>query len=273
MAITKLTFDEALNSAKSDAFFNYYLTNKKNGIFRDLGGACEATTSGGKITFKDGFVSVYGRRIYVENNTSINVPLTAERKGYVIIKVDTRNNEAKLELLEGTSTSYPTLKKDDLLAGDGEYDFILVGYKKTTSSITLDRSVIGYIDTNKTELDGNVSTLNGKIDANDASVRSYINGLQHGMKSVSIGLPSVNGKVYKFSLSTVSKIQDYIIYFACAGNVISIPSCMLSSSTSISFSYTYFGTNYDGFLEKSADYLFITVGDVSHKIKRIHIIY
>ena len=273
MAITKLTFDEALNSAKSDAFFNYYLTNKKNGIFRDLGGACWATTMGGKITFKDGFVSVYGRRIYVENNTSINVPLTAERKGYVIIKIDTRNNEAKLELLEGSPTSYPTLRKDDLLAGDGEYDFVLVGYKKTTSSITLDKDVVGYIDTNKSELDFNVSTLNRRMDFNDTSVRSYIKGLQHGMRSIGIGLPSVNGTVYKFSLSSVPKVEDYIIYFECLGNIISVPSRMLSAGTSTSFSYTYFGTNYQGYIEKSGDYLFITVGESDHKIKKIHIIY
>ena len=273
MAITKLTFDEALNSAKSDAFFNYYLTNKKNGIFRDLGGACEATTMGGKITFKDGFVSVYGRRIYVENNTSINVPLTSERKGYVIIKIDTRNNEAKLALLEGSPTSYPTLRKDDLLAGDGEYDFVLVGYKKTTSSITLDKYVIEYIDTNKSELDRNVSTIYRKIDFNDTSVRSYIKELQHGMRSVGIGLPNVNGKTYKFSLSSVPKVDDYIIYFECLGNIISVPSCMLRAGTSTSFSYTYIGTNYQGFMEKTADFLFITVDGIDHKIKRIHIIY
>ena len=29
MAVTKLTFDEALNTAKNDAYFNWYLTNLK----------------------------------------------------------------------------------------------------------------------------------------------------------------------------------------------------------------------------------------------------
>lgn len=41
MGLKKLTFDEALNTAKDDAFFNWYLTNKTNGIFTDLGDKCE----------------------------------------------------------------------------------------------------------------------------------------------------------------------------------------------------------------------------------------
>ena len=96
MGLKKLTFDEALNTAKDDAFFNWYLTNKTNGIFTDLGDKCDATSSNGKITssngkitFKDGFVSIYGRRIYIENGTNISVSLDSTKKGYVILKVDT----------------------------------------------------------------------------------------------------------------------------------------------------------------------------------------
>ena len=45
MGLKKLTFDDALNTAKDDAFFNWYLTGKTNGIFNDLGGKCKATSA------------------------------------------------------------------------------------------------------------------------------------------------------------------------------------------------------------------------------------
>ena len=87
MGLKKLTFDEALNTAKDDAYFNWYLTNKINGFFYDLWNKCEATSINGTITFKDGFVSIYGRRIYIDNGTSISISLNKTCKGYVILSI------------------------------------------------------------------------------------------------------------------------------------------------------------------------------------------
>src|SRR5574344_942201 len=98
MALVKLTFDGAINTAKNDAIFNYYLVNKQNGIFYDLGGRLTASISNGKITFVDGFVSIYGRKVYVEENTSIIVTLDSTAYGIVVIKADTSTNAVTLEL-------------------------------------------------------------------------------------------------------------------------------------------------------------------------------
>jgi len=273
MAITKLTFDEALNSAKNDAFFNYYLTNKQNGIFRDLGGACTPSTSGGKITFKDGFVSIYGRRVYIENNTSIIVPLIAERKGYVILKIDTRNDEAGIELKEGTSTSFPSLTQEDLLLNDGIYEFPLVGYLKTASSLSLITNVTSYIDTNETQLLTNVNALNNKIGLNDKAVRELIDSKQHGLRTSSVYLSARGNKYSKFDLSSFSDKSSYIIYFSVMDNVVSAPIYMIRRRTTLSFKYLYSGTQYQGFLEMSGNTLTIQVGVSGYEVTYVYIVY
>ena len=180
MGLKKLTFDEALNTAKDDAYFNWYLTNKINGIFYDLGNKCEATSINGTITFKDGFVSIYGRRIYIDNGTSISVSLNKTCKGYVILKVDTVNNEVSLTSKEGTSSNYPSLSQTNLLSEDGVFEFPMVGYSKTTTSLTLDKSVITYIRTNKDERNDGDTNLKQLFKYDIATVNNTINSKQHG---------------------------------------------------------------------------------------------
>ena len=253
MGLKKLTFDEALNTAKDDAFFNWYLTNKTNGIFTDLGDKCEATSSNGKITFKDGFVSIYGRRIYIENGTNISVSLDSTKKGYVILKVDTINNEASLTLKEGTSSNYPSLTQTNLLESDGVFEFPMIGYSKTTTSLTLDKSVIKYIETNQT-----------KIDTTRNNCLTQVSEAKTELKSES---------TYKFNISSMISKPAVLITFACCNNIFAVSLNTLKGTTNLTFTYNYLGSNYNGYIERSGDYLYIELGSSTHTLKRIDCFY
>ena len=273
MGLKKLTFDEALNTAKDDAFFNWYLTNKTNGIFTDLGDKCEATSSNGKITFKDGFVSIYGRRIFIENGTNISVSLDSTKKGYVILKVDTINNEASLTLKEGTSSNYPSLTQTNLLESDGVFEFPMIGYSKTTTSLTLDKSVIKYIETNQTKIDTTRNNCLTQVSEAKTELNNRINGLQHGLRCQSFTFPTKSESTYKFNISSMISKPAVLITFACCNNIIAVSLNTLKGTTNLTFTYNYLGTNYNGYIERSGDYLYIELGSSTHTLKRIDCFY
>ena len=254
MAVTKLTFDEALNTAKNDAYFNWYLTNKTNGIFKDLGNACEASASNGSITFKDGFVSVYGRRVYI----------------YVVLKVDTINNKAEILLHEGTSSNYPTLTQEDLLEQDGVFELPLVGYSKTTTTLTLDKSCISYISTNKEELTNTSEKLSDALKQEVNTLNSTIKSKQHGLQYVVFYQYSRSNNTIKFDITSVMSKDSVILSFAFCNNIISISLDLLKGTTAISFGYRYLGTDYQGSIERSGNFLFITVEESTHNIKKLY---
>ena len=137
MAIQKITFDAASVSSKMDADINHFLTSAVNGIFYGILGRCVASVSNNYISFQNGYVQVYGRRIFVESGTKISVSLDGSAYGIVIIKIDLGNNTITLEKKEASS-AYPTLTQNDLMNGGLIYEFPLCRYTKTSSSITLD---------------------------------------------------------------------------------------------------------------------------------------
>ena len=274
MGLKKLTFDEALNTAKDDAFFNWYLTNKTNGIFNDLGGKCEATSSNGKITFKDGFVSIYGRRIYIENGTNISVSLDSTKKGYVILKVDTINNEASLTLKEGTSSNYPSLTQTNLLESDGVFEFPMVGYSKTTTSLTLDKSVIKYIETNQTKIDSNYDTLNKKINSKVEDLEETIEGKQHGMLCYFSGITKQSGDLFYYDLSAIMKTHsEGLLCFKAGGSFIAVAIPMIRSQSSFTFDYRYLNTWYQGSIEYSNYTVTIEVANEAHLHEYVYYYY
>lgn len=139
MALIKITFDNASVTSKQDADCNHFLAGGVNGIIDKVLGKCQASVSNSYIQFQSGYVQVYGRRVFVENGTKIQVSLDATAKGYVYIKFDLGNNNVTLEKKEAAS-SYPSLTQNDLMNGGLIYEFPLARYSKTTSSITLDSS-------------------------------------------------------------------------------------------------------------------------------------
>ena len=137
MAIQKITFDAASVSSKMDADINHFLTSGVNGIFYGILGRCQASVSNNYISFQNGYVQVYGRRIFVESGTKISVSLDGSAYRIGVIKNDLGNKTISLDKKEASS-AYPTLVQNDLMNGGLIYEFPLCRYTKTSSSITLD---------------------------------------------------------------------------------------------------------------------------------------
>ena len=137
MGLIKITFDNASVTSKQDADCNHFLANKQSGVLDGILGKCQASISNSYIQFQSGYIQVYGRRVFVESGTKIQIPLDANAYGYVYIKFDLGNNVVTLEKKEASS-SYPSLTQQDLMNGGLVYEFPLTRYQKTTSSITID---------------------------------------------------------------------------------------------------------------------------------------
>ena len=136
MALIKITFDGSSVSSRQDAEVNHHLGGLvPAGIIEGLGGEVAYSVSNNYINFKSGYVQIYGRRIYVEDGSSVYISLDADKYGYVIIEVNLAANTVNLTKVEGDT--YPTLKQNNLLETSGIYQFPLAKYHKTTSSITL----------------------------------------------------------------------------------------------------------------------------------------
>ena len=107
MGVQKITFDGASVNSKIDAELYHFLFSKQIGIVKDFKNSVNFTISSNTITFKDGYVSVYGRVVYVENNTQIKITLDSNKKGFVVLGINTSNNEVSIYLKE-QSGSYPS---------------------------------------------------------------------------------------------------------------------------------------------------------------------
>lgn len=148
MALVKITFDGSSVTAKQDADINYHLTGLvASGIIKGLGSELSYSSSNNYITFNDGYVQIYGRRIYVETGTRVYISLDSSKYGYVIISVNLANNTASIGVAEA-SNDYPTLTQQNLATGGTIYQMPIAKYRKTTTSITLDTSFQrNYIET------------------------------------------------------------------------------------------------------------------------------
>ena len=261
MALVKLTFDGAINTAKNDAIFNYYLVNKVNGIFYDLGGRISPGVSNGKITFADGFVSIYGRRVYVEKDTSVTVTLDSSAYGIVVIRADTSANTVTLELKEAAS-SYPSLTQTNLLEEEGVFELPVCYYRKTASSLTVDTSPLVYIRTDKDQLDSAKDEINGTIGSK-----------QYGIKTDYIAYNSYSDGKHTFHLTSLAEKDTKLVSFYICNNLVTFNLTILGGYSCVTFTYIYLGTTYKGTLTLSNNILTLTAGDTSHKVKGIYVSY
>ena len=146
MALQKITFDGSSVTSKKDADINHHLGGLvPAGIISGLGSECSVSVSNNYITFQDGYVQIYGRRIYLEANSQVYVSLDSTKYGYVVIEVNLSNNTVSLKSIETTSTSYPSLTKQNLMTSGTLYQFPIAKYKKSTTSIVLQEFTPTYI--------------------------------------------------------------------------------------------------------------------------------
>ena len=148
MGLIKITFDGSSVSSKQDADINYHVTGLvPAGIIRGLGSELSYTASNNYITFQDGYVQIYGRRLYVEAGSQVYVSLDSTKYGYVVITVNLLNNTATLGIAESSSSAYPTLTQENLHKGGSTYQMPIAKYSKTTTSLTLQTLERTYIET------------------------------------------------------------------------------------------------------------------------------
>ena len=139
MALQKITFDGSSVTSKRDADINHHLGGLvRAGIIEGLGNECQVSVSNNYITLRDGYVQIYGRRIYVEDGSQVYISLDSTKYGYVVVEVNLSSNSVALKAVETSSSSYPNLTQQDLTTTGTLYQFPIAKYKKTTSSITLD---------------------------------------------------------------------------------------------------------------------------------------
>ena len=140
MGLVKITFDDSTVTSKEDADINYHLGNLvPAGIIKGLGDQCSASISNNRIIFGSGYVQIYGRRIFVESQTSVSITTDSTKYGYVIITVNLSTNSVLMTTVESTSSSI-SLTQQDLSRSGTIYQMPLIKYRKTTSSVSFDTS-------------------------------------------------------------------------------------------------------------------------------------
>lgn len=262
MAVVKLTFDGSLNTAKQDADFNHYIVSGQIGIVKGLGGEVAATSSNGKITFSSGYVLAYGRKVYIEEGTSIDISMDSDANGYIVVCIDTSQNTVTIHTKEKVS-GYPTLTQDNLLEGDGKYEVPICSYVKTTSSLSIGTKDVQYVKTSEILVDEAKSELTTKI-----------NSIQNGMKYSYMLASTYSNNIYKFTLSDEIKSKDCVlIHFYLANNIFTVALNMLKGITGLSQNFRYLESDYSLSYEYSNGILYIDISNTSLTLKGIYLIY
>lgn len=254
MALQKITFDGASVSAKVDADLYHFLLSNQVGIIKGFKNEVGHTISSNTITFKDGYVSVYGRLVYVESNTQIKVTLDSSKKGFVVLGINTSTNNATLYLKEQAG-SYPNLTTTNLLNNDGLYELVLCAYNKTATSISVDNSYQKrYIRSYMYEVDN----LRDEIEAEGEPMQ--------------INPTKVSSGVY-----TVGNLNSYIltrsiISVQLTSAVVTFPGALLfiTVGSSGSVNYRHTGADYTLGLSYQNGTLTISCGSTSHQIHRVY---
>jgi len=256
MGLVKLTFNGANNTAKMDAYISAFLTSYENGVVNGLGDSCKYTIANGNITFSSGVISIYGRRVYVEAGTVVSVPLDSNKYGYVILNINTEDNNVYLST-EESDGAYPTLTQNNLLKQDGLYQFPMCGYIKTVSSLTADANFsINYIN-----------TLSDKVEIAKSELEK-----QFSMQWIKYS--SYSSNVYKFKLERVTDMSRCLILVPIDSNTtVTIPGGFLKSKGSIgTCQYRLNGSDYSLTFERTSDdMLYLTTGYLTHLLNYIYI--
>lgn len=143
MSLQKITFTNSTVSAQKDADFYYFLLNDI-GVLRGIKHGLQVTNNVNRIVFKSGYVNIYGRMLFIEEDTTVTIPLDQVAYGYVIIRVNTSNNTAELTYKEGTA-NYPDLTQENIMQEFGIYEFALAKYSKTSTNLALQEFTPKYI--------------------------------------------------------------------------------------------------------------------------------
>lgn len=250
MGVQKITFDGANVSAKQDADLHHFLFSSEIGILRSIKTEVSFTLANNIITFSEGYAVVYGRLLYIENNTTVNVNPDSTRQGLVVLGVNTATNQATIYTKEN-SGSYPALTRDNLLNTNGLYELVLCAYSKTTTSVTLNTYSRLMIDTPATKLTGLRNDIRQEFNYQRKSLTTISNG------------------VYRFSVNGSQEIdQSLIVVMVNISTAVVIPGAMLFINTGSNTFVTYqYGTSSFSMLVSYENNLVtVSLGNTTHRI-------
>jgi hypothetical protein len=253
MGLQKITFEGGNVTSKVDSDLYHFLFSSDVGILKGLKSEISYTLANNTITLSDGYVSVYGRIIYIENQTTIGVTPDSSKFGYVILGVNTTNNSVSLYLKEQTG-SYPSLIINNLLVTDGIYELVLCAYSKTTTSVTL-------------------TSYSRKLISNDrARVNDLDNQVFNHYLPVRKSLTLVNAGTYRFSGTSSDELRQSILYVTINNHeVVTFPGeqmfLFVGSNTSIS--YRYASGDYSLSVVYENGIVTLTTGNTTHNITSV----
>jgi hypothetical protein len=253
MGLQKITFEGGNVTSKVDSDLYHFLFSSDVGILKGLKSEISYTLANNTITLSDGYVSVYGRIIYIENQTTIGVTPDSSKFGYVILGVNTTNNSVSLYLKEQTG-SYPSLIINNLLVTDGIYELVLCAYSKTTTSVTL-------------------TSYSRKLISNDrARVNDLDNQVFNHYLPVRKSLTLVNAGTYRFSGTSSDELRQSILYVTINNHaVVTFPGeqmfLFVGSNTSVS--YRYASGDYSLSVVYENGIVTLTTGNTTHNITSI----
>lgn len=253
MAIQKVTFEGGNVTSKIDSDLYHFLFSSDVGILEGLKSECGYTLANNTITFSDGYVSVYGRIIYIEHQTTIGVTPDSSKYGYAILGVNTANNTINLYLKEQTG-GYPSLTQTNLLTTAGLYEFVLCAYTKTTTSVTLSSYSRKLIQSDKKR----VNDLDDNINNNYLPKQQTLN--------------RVTGGTYTFSGTNSVELRDSILYVTINNNtVVTFPgqTMFLFVGSNTSVSYRYGNADYSLSVIYQDGVVTLTCGNTTHNITSV----
>lgn len=253
MGLQKITFEGGNVTSKMDSDLYHFLFSSDVGILKGLKSECGYTLANNTITFSDGYASVYGRIIYIENQTTIGVTPDSSKYGYVVLGVNTSDNTVSLYLKEQTG-SYPSLTVTNLLTTDGVYELVLCAYTKTTTSVTLTSYSRKMITSDKTRVD----------DLDDEILSRYLPKRRT--------LTLVTSGTYRFSGTSSVELRDSIIYVTINNHtVVTFPGeqmfLFVGSNTSVS--YRYASGDYSLSVVYEDGIVTLTTGNTTHNITSV----
>jgi hypothetical protein len=251
MGVQKVIFDGANVTSKIDADLHHFLFSQDVGILKGLRQECSFTLSNNTITFQDGYASIYGRVVFIENQTTVSVTPDSTKFGYVVLNVDTSANTVQIYVKEEVGT-YPSLVQTNLLSTDGVYELALCAYSKTTTSVTLNTSFVRqFIASDRTRVD----------ELEEVLVQQYL--------PVRLTLTKVSNGVYRFTGYNSVTLSQCILFLTIEySTVLVIPAQLLflvvGSNTSIA--YRRAGSDYTLGISYSSDTVTLTCGNTEHRI-------
>lgn len=253
MGLQKITFEGGNVTAKIDSDLYHFLFSSDVGILKGLKSECSFTLANNTITFSDGYVSVFGRLIYIENQTMIGVTPDSSKSGYVVLGVNSSDDSVSIYLKEQVG-GYPSLTTTNLLTTDGLYELVLCAYTKTTTSVTLTSYSRKMISNDK----GRVDTLDDKIFNHYLPVRKQ--------------LTLVSAGTYRFSGTNSTELSQAILYVTINNHtVVTFPGeqmfLFIGSNTSIS--YRYASGDYSLSVVYENGIVTLTTGNTTHNITSV----